>query len=118
MITKNGTHLEVEINQLFKGDGTVVFKHLLDKEEFKDTGRLFSITTIPAKCSIGYHVHENESEVYHVISGEGIYSDNGNEVRVTVGDTTYCSSGQGHGIKNETDQDLVVVALIIFNDKK
>ena len=45
--------------------------------------------------------------------GAGIYNDNGKEYPVEVGDVTFCADGNGHGIKNAGEEDLVFVALIL-----
>ena len=38
---------------------------------------------------------------------------NGKEYPVEVGDVTFCADGNGHGIKNAGEEDLVFVALIL-----
>ena len=41
------------------------------------------------------------------------HHDNGKEYPVEVGDVTFCADGNGHGIKNAGEEDLVFVALIL-----
>lgn len=75
--------------------------------------RLFArVTVFPGK-QIDYHEHEGETETYHIIAGEGMYSDNGIETLVRPGDTVFCADGSGHGIRNTGQDDLVFIALII-----
>ena len=64
-------------------------------------------------CEIGYHEHHGETETYYLTKGAGIYNDNGKEYPVEVGDVTFCADGNGHGIKNAGEEDLVFVALIL-----
>ena len=62
---------------------------------------------------LGYHEHHGETETYYLTKGAGIYNDNGKEYPVEVGDVTFCADGNGHGIKNAGEEDLVFVALIL-----
>ena len=73
---------------------------------------MFAEVTIPAGCSLGYHVHHNESETYYIVKGEGEYNDNGTTRTVKAGERTFTPDGCGHGIANTGDEDLVFMALI------
>ncbi|MGN0465268.1 MAG: cupin domain-containing protein [Lachnospiraceae bacterium] len=95
------------------GEGYVLMKHLLNEKELNGKCGLFSQVTIPVGCTLGYHEHHGESETYYILSGEGIYQDNGIEYPVKAGDVTFTPSGSGHGLKNCADEDLVFMALII-----
>lgn len=97
------------------GDGTVKITGLLTKEELNEKGRLYGVIRLEPGCSIGYHVHEGESEIFHVLKGSALYNDNGTEVTISVGDTTITKSGEGHSIKNtSTDTVCEVMALIVY----
>jgi quercetin dioxygenase-like cupin family protein len=95
------------------GDGTVTFYDWLLPEEAAGHGRTFSRLVIPPGASIGYHEHSGEFEAYIVISGEATVDDNGTEVILHEGDVNICKDGQGHGTKNNSDEDLVLMALIM-----
>ena len=98
------------------GDGSVIMETLLDqdKDELYGKGRLFARVTVNKGCSVGYHVHEGEMESLFILSGKGTYNDNGTEVTVLPGDVVLTQDGQSHGIKNEQDEPLVFVALILY----
>ena len=96
------------------GDGVISMTKLVTIEELCGKGRLFSRGTINPGCSIGYHVHENDSEIYYILSGKAVYSDNGTEVEVSAGDVTVCPEGTGHGIKNNSDEPVDFIALIVY----
>ena len=64
-------------------------------------------------CGIGYHIHENESELFYILKGTATYDDNGNIVTVTEGDLCVTPPGTGHSIKNEGDEDVELIALIV-----
>ena len=64
--------------------------------------------------TIGVHQHVGNTETYHILSGHALYNDNGKEVEIGAGTTTFCPDGETHGIKNTSKtEDLVFMALII-----
>lgn len=91
-----------------------LFQIAESEDDLYGKGRLFSIVTIDPGEEITYHRHMGEGEYYHILSGEGKYNDNGKIATVSEGDTTFCADGECHGIKNESDDLLVFIALIIY----
>ena len=51
---------------------------LLPEERLGGNGLFARITVFPGR-EIDYHEHHGETETYHIIAGEGVYSDNGAE---------------------------------------
>ena len=99
------------------GDGTVVITNFISgPEELYAKGRLFSRITLNPGCSIGFHVHENDSELFFIEKGVAEYNDNGNAVTITSGDVAICPKGTGHGIANKTDEPVEFIALIVYAD--
>lgn len=74
--------------------------------------RLFSFIQVKPGEEVEYHMHVGESETYFILSGKGIYNDNGNKVEIVPGMVTFTPSGQGHSIKNTGEEMLTFVALI------
>ena len=106
----------VKINEHMRGgDGSVrITDFISGPEELQGKGRLFSRITLEPGCSIGYHVHENESELFYIVKGSATYNDGGEEIQVGAGDVTIVEPGKGHGIANHTDETCEFVAVIIF----
>ena len=97
------------------GNGTVILTNLAaSPAELNDKGRLFAKITLNPGCSIGYHVHEKDSELFYFISGTGVYSDNGEIKAVSAGDVAICPAGTGHSIANESDEVLELIAVIVY----
>ena len=100
-----------------KEDGKVLMsfsgKELIKGEQLGAYCKMFNEVTLKPGCEIGYHEHHGETETYYLTKGAGIYNDNGKEYPVEVGDVTFCADGNGHGIKNAGEEDLVFVALIL-----
>ena len=97
------------------GDGTVKLTGFISgPEELNGKGRMFSKITLEPGCSIGFHVHENDSELFYFLRGEGEYSDNGELCTVTAGDVTICPAGTGHSIANKGTEILELIAVIVY----
>ena len=99
-----------------EGDGTVEITNFINSsEELNDKGRMFSRMTLKPGTSIGYHVHENDSELFYILCGTAEYNDNGRTVVLNPGDVALCPAGTGHGIANRGDVVLEIVALILYS---
>ena len=108
--------MEIErAENLCGGKGTTIFKRLLGEKELNGKCGMFAELTVEPESSIGYHEHHNESETYYILSGKGIYNDNGHEREVGPGDVTYTPNNSGHSIVNTGDENLVFMALIIYD---
>lgn len=97
------------------GDGTVKLTHFISgPEELNGKGRLFARITLDPGCSIGYHVHDKDAELFYILKGTAEYNDGGEIRTVTAGDVTICPTGTGHGIANRTDEVVELVAVIVY----
>ncbi|MDL2273123.1 cupin domain-containing protein [Oscillospiraceae bacterium OttesenSCG-928-G22] len=115
MIFQNDALKRETKQDVARGDkGPVNFEHFFPSDLSGGAGRLFSKVTLEKGSSIGYHVHEGEYELYHILSGEGRYDDNGTDVTLRAGDTAFCPSGEGHSIECAGDGPLVFLALVLF----
>ena len=81
----------------FNGVGEITVRSLLNgPEEMSQKGRVFG------------------HETYYILSGKGLYNDNGTEVEIGAGDVTYCAPGEGHGLKCLGDEPVEMIALILY----
>jgi len=90
--------------------------YLTDLSDFKEKNeklRMFSHISLNAGEEVEYHVHKGEFESYYILSGKGLYNDNGKESEVEKGVITFTPSGEGHGIKNIGSDSLEFIALIV-----
>ena len=95
------------------GVGAIHIEKILD-EELADKCGLYAKVTIPAGSVLGYHEHHGNGESYFVLSGEGVYDDNGVKRIVRAGESTWTPNGSGHGFDNaQGKEDLVFMALIV-----
>ena len=97
------------------GDGTVKLTSMIaGPEELNNKGRLFSKITLEPGCSIGYHVHEHDAELFYILCGEAEYNDGGKIYKVSAGDVTVCPTGTAHGIANKGEEVVELVAVIVY----
>lgn len=100
--------------QMRGGPGSVEQTEFVTKEEMYDKARLFGKLILKPGCGIGFHVHENESELFYVAKGTAVYDDNGTEVEISAGDVTICKAGEGHAVVNKTDENVEIIAMIVL----
>lgn len=103
----------------FQGKGDITVRELLEGPgEMYQKGRVFAHTTVHPGAAIGYHVHENESETYYILSGRAKLNHNGKEVLLGPGDVAFTSDGEGHGIEAVGKEPVEMIALILYHHQK
>ncbi len=113
---KKAADMKVDVHSEFLGGkGTVVNTHFLHKEEAAGVGRLFVKSKLSPGSSIGYHTHKGDFEVYYILSGKALVSDNGTETILEAGDSIYTPNGSSHSIANASEVDLEYIALILYD---
>ena len=96
------------------GQGLIHIKHLTDKEGLYGHGRMFAHVTVDPGCSIGYHVHEGETEMFAFVAGRGRVRDDGEFRDVQAGDSMVTFPGHGHAVENTGGENLVLIAVIVL----
>ena len=114
MIKKAASFQKMYNENMRGGNGTVEITSFATPEELNNKGRLFANITLNPGCGIGFHMHENESELFYVMKGEVVYNDNGTECVCSAGDVMVCPAGTGHAISNNGTEDAEVIAVIVY----
>jgi mannose-6-phosphate isomerase-like protein (cupin superfamily) len=105
--------MKTEVKEKMRGgEGNTAITHLVNCENEKNIRMLAEITLQPG-CSIGTHSHENETEYYIILSGNGTVNDNGKEVTVQAGDAIVTGNGASHSISNTGAVPMVFNAVIV-----
>ena len=69
--------------------------------------------TLKPGDSVGFHKHEVNEDIYIVVSGTGVFTDDdGTEHEIAPGDITIARLGKSHAIKNTGKEDLVFIGVI------
>lgn len=100
--------------QMRGGDGQVELVHLYSQDEFRGRCRLMARLTLMPGSSIGAHVHDQEEEIFYVISGTAVADDNGAKTTLAAGDTLKTGGGESHAIRNDGTEPLVLLAVILL----
>lgn len=104
------------IYNLRKGVGEVEIQKIIDDEDINQGIKMIAKVIIKPKSSIGYHKHTDEGEIYYILEGEGVFIDEkGKRNFVKNGDACITRNNQSHGIENNSDKDVSIIA-IVFND--
>ena len=114
---RNSREMAVDLRENMRGgQGTVAIKHLFKQEELTGKARLVAEITIPAGGSIGFHQHDQEEEIYYIISGQGKVVDQDVAQIVGPGDAVLTGGGKGHSVENTGTGPLVMMAVILLYD--
>jgi len=112
---KKSSDLNVQVNEKMRGgDGSITIRHIADKPEMYGKSRMYARMTIKPGCSIGYHIHEGETEIFHILAGTASYNDNGEQAELIPGDTSITPASHGHAIANRGSEDVELIALIVL----
>lgn len=111
MIFRSEEHAIEYREKMRGGNGTAQITSLA--AQLPEKARLFAELRLAPGHSIGYHVHENETELFYFIAGKGRVQDDDATFDVAVGDVMSTASGHGHSVENIGAEDLVFVAVIV-----
>lgn len=114
MIKRKSDMVTSSIEKMRDGEGNTQMMPIFTKDEMLGKCRLFNVITLEPGCSIGTHTHDQEEEIYYILSGTGLVDDNGQMVNVEPGDAVKTGNGEFHSIKNNGDVPLVFMAVIIL----
>ncbi len=80
---------------------------------FDDESKMIAKITLEPSSSIGYHSHINDEEVIYVIKGKGLCLDGDERFDISEGLVNYIPRGKSHSIINNSDENLVLFAVIL-----
>ena len=88
------------------GEGSLIANMFFD-----GTNRILRGRLKPG-CTIGYHKHEGSCEMIFILEGNGKVILEAGEERVEAGNMHYCPENHSHSLVNDSDKDLVFVAVV------
>ncbi len=112
MIKRRETMKSRTTENLRGGHGVLQFTDIFESEELPKT-RLFSVLTAQPGDSVGVHPHYQEGEAYVVLDGTVTILEDDVEYILHPGDAEYCSDGHTHGLRNDSDAPVTLLAIII-----
>ncbi len=64
------------------------------------------------RASSGLHKHEGNCEIVYILSGTATFHCDGKVETVAKGQVHYCPEGHSHYMENNTDADLLYLAIV------
>jgi quercetin dioxygenase-like cupin family protein len=114
MIKRSNEMFKEIKEQMRDGKGSVEITHILKQDELNGKARLVAKISLNPGCSIGWHEHVNEEEIYYVLKGKALVDDNGEKQELNPGDASLTMGGKCHSIENIGDEVLEFVAVILL----
>ncbi len=111
MITRSEEQ-SYSIREFMRG-GKKHVEHTQLSAQLPERVRIFNVLTLIPGASIGYHVHEGETELFYFIEGNGRVQDDDAFFDISAGDSMATFSGHGHAVENTGDTNLVILACIV-----
>lgn len=111
MLIRNFLKLPTKDEVIHEGEGLCRHVTVFSDEEMNAPLRFINYTVLPPNASFGMHRHGNDNEFYVVLSGAGIYYQDGEESPVQQGDIMMNSPYGTHGIRNTGGEEM---ALLVF----
>ncbi|OPZ68120.1 MAG: Cupin domain protein [Firmicutes bacterium ADurb.Bin467] len=111
MITRKTERATDRRENMRGGNGAALLTPV--SKELPKNLRLFSEIRLAPGSSIGFHVHENETELFLFLKGKGRVMDDDREVFVEAGDSMATFSGHGHSVECVGSDELVLAAVIV-----
>jgi mannose-6-phosphate isomerase-like protein (cupin superfamily) len=109
------SEMEKEVREHMRdGKGTVEILHVFRQKELQGKVRLFARLRLQKDCSIGYHLHDGEEEIFYILSGTGRMTDGDTTSIVGPGDAVLTGGGSGHSIENAGEEPLDILATILL----
>ena len=100
---------KVENVNMRGGKGSVFLQKVTPNLEHN---KVYALITIPPHCSIGPHTHIDDEEAVTCLKGKGELIIDNKRYDFLPMDVSLCKSGRNHSIENNSEEDLVVLAVI------
>lgn len=105
---------EVVVAENVAGGNGQIFKNMMVKAtEMCGKGRMVARVVLPPKSSIGDHAHVEDAELYYILKGEAVVTDNDSTEILHAGDAVFTGNANRHSITNMTDEEVEFLAVIV-----
>lgn len=75
--------------------------------------RQVSRIELDPRAAVGDHLHAGNEEIYWILSGSGVFRDDGVDVPAHPGDMLLTLKGHRHGLRNTGTEPLVFLAVVV-----
>ncbi|MCX8188323.1 MAG: cupin domain-containing protein [Nitrososphaeria archaeon] len=96
------------------GKGIADIKRIMRQSASEGRFEGLGLLRVPSNGIFPKHVHPEKEEIYYILSGSGLLMVEDSELNVTKGDAVYISGNVQHGLKNVSEEALVVLYITAF----
>ncbi len=94
-------------------EGRISKDIILTPKEMLDKALMFNVITLPSGSRIKEHSHLPDAEIYNMLEGEAIVTDNDTQAVIHAGDVVFTGNGDRHSISNNSGKDIRFLACIL-----
>lgn len=94
-------------------EGRITKDIILTPAEMLDKALMFNVITLPSGSRIKEHAHMPDAEIYFLLEGEAIVTDNDTQAVIHAGDVVFTGNGDKHSISNNSGKDIRFLACIL-----
>ena len=94
-------------------EGKISKDIILTPAEMLDKALMFNVITLPSGSRIKEHSHQPDAEIYYMLEGEAIVTDNDTQAVIHAGDVVFTGNGDRHSIANNSGKDIRFLACIL-----
>lgn len=94
-----------ELDQVHGGAGPILFKSLMERDNFETPWCFMHTAILLPGGGIGYHRHDHCEEIFVTIDNAAQFTHNGRTTEVTGGAAVPLRKGESHAIYNHTDRE-------------
>ena len=103
----------IDLVNCHDGIGTVKHNDAFPKESYASNLMFLHHTVLPPGTTIGNHAHENDEEIYIVLEGKGLYTQDDETFPVKEGDILRNRPYGTHGLVNTEAVDLKLLVFCV-----
>ena len=103
----------IDVEKAQGGNGHIFKNMMVNAPEMCGKGRMVARIVLPSGSSIGEHPHTEDAELYYILKGEAVVTDNDKTEVLHAGDALFTGNGNRHSITNKTDEDVEFLAVIL-----
>ena len=96
-----------------QGSGTLQIARLFTLEETEGCASVCDVFSFAPGDSIGEHRHVGEGELYYILCGEALVTDDGVPAHLFAGDAHYCQDGHRHSVENCGKGEMKMLAVVL-----
>lgn len=93
--------------------GVIKKEVILTPAEMLDKAYMFNVIHLPSGSMIKEHPHFPDAEIYYVLEGEVVVTDNDKTEVLHAGDAVFTGNGDRHSVRNESGRDAKFLACIL-----